>query len=108
MYERELSPRTTGADPHVHLSTTETFYVVEGQPAILCGTTSHAYAPGSAVVATSGVVHSYDTSTDRPVKVFICLTPGLGHEEFFAETAGPAAPAGRPTSNHVAPRFSEL
>jgi quercetin dioxygenase-like cupin family protein len=94
MYERELPPHTIGADPHVHHTTTETFYVVSGNPTILCGSTRRRYAPGSIVVVTPHTVHAYDNETDEPVTVLICFTPGLGHEEFFRELsalkAGPA------------------
>jgi quercetin dioxygenase-like cupin family protein len=94
MYERELPPRTIGADPHLHRTTTETFYVVSGHPSILCGSARRQYAPGSIVVVPPGTVHAYDNTTDAPVKVLICFTPGLGHEEFFRELsvlkAGPS------------------
>ena len=83
MYEREVPPRTIGADPHLHRTTTEVFYVVEGTPTILCGEVSRAYAPGSIVVVPPGTVHAYSNRTEAPIKVLISFTPGLGHEEFF-------------------------
>ena len=83
IYERELPPRTIGADPHLHLTTTETFYVVEGEPEILCGDTVRTYAPGSIVVVPPNTVHGYGNPTDRHVKVLISFTPALGHDAFF-------------------------
>ena len=85
MYERELPPFTLGADPHVHLTTTETFYVVDGHPSILCGSVHRAYAPGSIVVVPPHTVHGYENPTSDPVKVLICFTPALSHENFFRE-----------------------
>jgi mannose-6-phosphate isomerase-like protein (cupin superfamily) len=83
LYERELPPYTIGADPHLHLTTTETFYVVEGCPVILCGETERAYSPGAIVVVPPNTVHGYGNPTDQHVKVLISFTPALGHEEFF-------------------------
>lgn len=83
LYERELPPRTIGADLHLHLSTTETFYVVEGTPNIRCSEVEKEYAPGSIVVVPPKTVHGYSNQTDEHVKVLISFTPGLGHEAFF-------------------------
>lgn len=83
MYERELPPRMIGADPHMHRTTTETFYVVAGTPTILCGTVEQDYSPGAIIVVPPNTVHAYHNHTDEAVKVLIAFTPGLGHEEFF-------------------------
>jgi quercetin dioxygenase-like cupin family protein len=83
MYEREVPPQTIGADPHLHRTTTEVFYVVAGNPTILCGETSRSYAPGSIVVVPPNTVHAYANDTKLPIKVLISFSPGLGHEEFF-------------------------
>ena len=85
LYERELPAHVIGADPHVHASTTETFYVVEGRPTILCGDTQGEYSPGAIVVVPPNTVHGYSNNTGERVKVLICFTPALGHEEFFRE-----------------------
>lgn len=83
MYEREVPPHTIGADPHLHRTTTEVFYVVEGTPTIRCGDVSAAYAPGAIVVVPPDTVHAYSNQSEAPIKVLIAFTPGLGHEEFF-------------------------
>jgi quercetin dioxygenase-like cupin family protein len=85
MYERELPPHTIGADPHLHKTTTETFYVIEGRPTILCGEASSEYGPGDVIVVPPNTVHAYFNHSDTPVKVLIWFTPGLGHDEFFRE-----------------------
>lgn len=94
LYERELPPGMIGADPHLHLTTTETFYVVQGQPAILCGDNEQPYAPGSIVVVPPNTVHAYSNPTSEPAKVLISFTPALGHDAFFRGLAelkrGPA------------------
>lgn len=87
MYERELPPHMIGADPHIHQTQTETFYVVEGRPTILLGTAPRQYAPGSIVVVTPNTVHGYGNATDEAVKVLVCFTPGLAHEGYFRAMA---------------------
>lgn len=83
MYEREVPPRTIGADPHLHRTTTEVFYVVEGMPSIRCGEVNRSHPPGSIVVVPPNTVHAYGNPTDAPIKVLVSFSPGLGHEEFF-------------------------
>jgi quercetin dioxygenase-like cupin family protein len=83
MYEREVPPHTIGADPHLHLTTVETFYVVEGFPTILVGDDRRQHGPGSVVVVPMNVAHGYWNETDQPIKVVIAFTPALGHHEFF-------------------------
>ncbi|MDP4026567.1 cupin domain-containing protein [Methylobacterium sp. NEAU 140] len=87
VYERELPPRTIGADPHLHATTIETFYVVSGTVDILCGQLKDRYNAGSIVVVPHNTVHAYDNSDDIPAKLLIFFCPGLGHEEFFRELA---------------------
>ena len=95
LYERELPAQTLGADPHVHSTTTETFYVVEGKPTILCGNVEQQFGPGSIVVVPPETVHAYRNATPDHVRVLISFSPALGHEKFFRELAnlkhGPAA-----------------
>ena len=83
VYERELPPRTIGADPHLHATTTETFYVVSGTVSILCGPVQDDYGAGSVLVVPPNTVHAYNNASDSPAKLLIFFCPGLGHEQFF-------------------------
>ena len=83
MYEREVPAHTIGADPHLHLTTVETFYVVSGEPLILVGETRQQFGPGSVVVVPKNTVHGFWNQTDQPVKILVTFTPSLGHHEFF-------------------------
>ncbi|MBT9584383.1 hypothetical protein IV102_13655 [bacterium] len=78
MYEREVPAHTIGADPHLHLTTVETFYVVRvsGDPLILVGETRQQFGPVSVVVPKNN-------QTDQPIKILVTFTPSLGHHEFF-------------------------
>lgn len=83
MYEREVPPHCLGADPHLHETTVETFYVVEGHPTILVGDTRRQFAPGTTVVVPKQTAHGFWNETDKPVKLLVTFTPSLGHHEFF-------------------------
>lgn len=83
MYEREVPPHTIGADPHLHLTTIETFYVVSGEPTILVGDVRQRFGPGSVVVIPVHTVHGFWNETDQPLKMLVTFTPSLGHHEFF-------------------------
>ncbi|MBN9415316.1 hypothetical protein ABS71_04110 [bacterium SCN 62-11] len=83
MYEREVPPHCVGADPHLHHTTVETFYVVEGHPTIQVGEVRRAFGPGSTLVVPMGTTHGFWNETEQPVKVLITFSPSLGHHEFF-------------------------
>jgi len=83
MYEREVPPHTIGADPHLHGSTVETFYVVEGHVTILAGESRAVYGPGSVVVVPRNTVHGFWNETGEPIKLLISFVPGLHHHKFF-------------------------
>jgi mannose-6-phosphate isomerase-like protein (cupin superfamily) len=82
-YEREVPPNTIGADPHVHYSNVEVFYVVEGHPTIQIGEPRVSYAPGSVVVAPLTAVNGFANETDKPCKLFIFFTPSRNHHLYF-------------------------
>lgn len=85
MYERELPPQCLGADPHIHETTVETFYVVEGHPTIMVGEIRRKIDPGTTVVVPKGVAHGFWNETDHPVKMLISFTPSVNHQVYFQE-----------------------
>ena len=55
----ELCPRGSGAPPHVHVYTDETFYVLEGEAEFLTGDRRSLVSAGSLVFIPKGVVHAF-------------------------------------------------
>lgn len=82
-YEREVPANTIGADPHVHYSNVETFYVVEGHTTIQIGERRVSYAPGTIVVAPLTAVNGFANESDKPCKLFIFFTPSRNHHLYF-------------------------
>ena len=87
LFEREVPPYTIAADPHLHRTTIETFYVVEGTASILIGDSEQEFGPGSVVSVPKNLVHAFSNRSSAPLKVLASYTPGLGHEEYFKELA---------------------
>ncbi|MBN9415902.1 hypothetical protein ABS71_06165 [bacterium SCN 62-11] len=87
MFERIVPPQTLAAGAHLHTTTTETFYVVEGTPTFLVGEQRQQYGPGSVIVIPPNTVHGYSNETDQRIKVLISFAPALGHDLFFKELA---------------------
>ena len=83
LFERVVPPHSIAADPHIHQKSTETFYVLEGSPTILCGDLSARYNEGSIVSVPKNTIHGYANHTDTPVRVLSIYTPAIGNEEFF-------------------------
>ena len=87
VFEREVPPYTIGADPHIHKTTIETFYIIEGTANFLIGDTEMDCHAGSYVVVPKSTVHAFSNRSNTPLKVLISYTPGLRHEEYFKELA---------------------
>ena len=83
MYEREVPAHTIGADPHLHRTTVETFYVLEGQATILVGETRAVFGPGASLVVPRNTVHGFWNESPEPIRLLVTFTPGLHHHLFF-------------------------
>ncbi|GAB0117956.1 cupin domain-containing protein [Acidisoma sp. 7E03] len=87
VFERELPPQTLGADAHLHATTTESLYVIEGRATILCGESWAEYDAGTMIVVPPHTPHGFLNDSDAAVRLLISFVPALGHETFFAELA---------------------
>jgi mannose-6-phosphate isomerase-like protein (cupin superfamily) len=87
VFEREVPPHTIGADPHLHRTTIETFYVVEGTACILIGDSEQEFTSGAIVMVPKNTVHAFSNRSDLPLKLLVSYTPGIRHEEYFRELA---------------------
>jgi quercetin dioxygenase-like cupin family protein len=75
---REARP---GAGPHVHRRHADSFYVLEGELAVLVDDEEHAVGPGGCVCAPPGLVHGFrSTSAARFLNVH---TPDAGFADYL-------------------------
>ena len=70
MLDYTMPPRFAGPPAHRHAHTTETFYCVAGE----------------AAVVPPGVAHAFANASDAPAKMLVHLTPG-GFEAYFDDLA---------------------
>jgi quercetin dioxygenase-like cupin family protein len=65
-----------GAGPHVHRQHADSFYVLEGELAVLVQDEEHLVGPGSCVCAPAGVVHGFRSTS--PARFLNFHTPDAG------------------------------
>lgn len=100
----------TGAPPplHVHDGEEEAFYVLEGSLELHLGDDVSAVEAGSFCLVPRGTVHSFRSTSERPARLLVLLSPP-GFERFFArcEERFPRA-SGIPDPSVVGPVLGEL
>jgi len=81
---------------HTHRREDESFYVLEGRVAFVCGGEWLVAGPGSFVFGPRDVPHGFKAIGDQPVRMTILCTPA-GFEHFVLDQATPLGePAGPP------------
>jgi quercetin dioxygenase-like cupin family protein len=85
---------------HVHRVQEETFYVLEGEGEWQVGDQLVRAKPGTFVFIPPGVPHNIGNSSDRPVRMFLTVSPP-GHEHYFEELAKLTARAGPPDAKAI-------
>jgi quercetin dioxygenase-like cupin family protein len=85
MFEFTMPPGfSTGL--HVHRVQEETFYVLDGECEWRVGDQLTLAKPGSFLFIPPGVPHSIDNASDRPMRMFLTVSPS-GHEHYFEQLA---------------------
>src|ERR671915_2043889 len=74
--------------PHIHHTTDEGFYVLEGAMRGLCGDQTWQATPGSFVWLPRGIPHSYAVDGEETLRS-LAITLPAGFERFVAEAGGP-------------------
>lgn len=82
--------RGAGAPPHRHDGSDESFFVIEGEFEILCGTERLLAKAGDYIFIPRGMVHGFTGVSECPAALLGTGTPA-GHEAFFREAAALAA-----------------
>jgi quercetin dioxygenase-like cupin family protein len=72
-----------GADPHFHREHADSFYVLEGELALLIGDEEHLVGPGGAVCAPPGLVHGFRST--MPTRFLNFHTPDARFAEHLRE-----------------------
>lgn len=85
LYEYRLAPGRGGPEPHYHAGFSETFYILEGQLAVLSGHSWAIATEGDLVYVPRHGVHAFrSVSEDVSARFLILFTPGVNREEYFS------------------------
>lgn len=78
-----------GPPPHIHRREDETFYVLEGKFAFLCGDKQNVFEAGAFVYIPKGALHTFKNVGNKPGRLLVTVTPA-GLEDFFYKVGTPA------------------
>jgi mannose-6-phosphate isomerase-like protein (cupin superfamily) len=80
-----FGPRRDGAEPHVHYTHTDLFYVLDGELAVTLGGDGHVVAvpAGTLVRVPPVVVHGFRNASDADVRYLNLHAPGRGFAEYL-------------------------
>jgi mannose-6-phosphate isomerase-like protein (cupin superfamily) len=92
--EAEVPPGY-GAPPHVHHREDESFYVIEGDIAFVCGGKSFVAKPGTFLHVPRGMPHEFKNNSESPVRMLVTYSPA-GFEQFFERAGTTAVPGDAP------------
>jgi quercetin dioxygenase-like cupin family protein len=87
LFRWEMSPRAGGADPHIHRTFSESFYILDGTVSVYDGREwTDARAGDFLYVPTNGA-HGFKNDADEPATMLILFSPGSPRERYFEELA---------------------
>ncbi|HVH95365.1 MAG TPA: cupin domain-containing protein [Bacillus sp. (in: firmicutes)] len=86
-----LIPPGGGPPPHLHVTFQESFYILDGQIAVITKEKKYIATKGSYVnIPFNGPVHKFTNKTDKIAHILCLLTPA-GMEKMFEEIGKPVA-----------------
>lgn len=84
LFEYRLGPGDGGPGAHYHVGFSETFYVLDGELAVLSETEWTTAGPGDLVYVPRHGVHGFRAASDQVGARFLILfTPGIPREQYF-------------------------
>lgn len=84
LYEYRLAPGRGGPEPHYHAGFSETFYVLEGQLAVLSGHDWTTAEESDLVYVPRHGVHAFRAvSEEVGARFLILFSPGVNREDYF-------------------------
>jgi quercetin dioxygenase-like cupin family protein len=87
LFEYRLAPHSPGAEPHVHQTFSESFYVLTGSLTIYAGGVWQPHGPGDFALAHEAGAHGFRNDGDEEASFLILFAPGIARERFFLEMA---------------------
>jgi len=91
---------------HTHHREDESFYVLEGHVAILCGRTWLKAGQGAFVYGPREIAHGFTVIGERPARMLVVCTPA-GFEQFIVDQATPIAAPPSPPNRELMMALAE-
>jgi mannose-6-phosphate isomerase-like protein (cupin superfamily) len=88
--EAEVPPGH-GAPPHIHHREDESFYVIDGEMAFVCGEKSFVAKAGAFLHVPRGMLHAFQNNSESMVRMLVTYSPA-GFEQFFERAGRVAVP----------------
>ncbi|MCW2692734.1 MAG: conserved rane protein of unknown function, putative Cupin 2 conserved barrel domain [Mycobacterium sp.] len=83
LFDYRMAPGTAGPGAHYHHQFSETFYVLEGELAVLNKEEWVTIGAGDLVYVPRSVVHGFRNDAAVDARFLILFTPGVPREEYF-------------------------
>jgi quercetin dioxygenase-like cupin family protein len=83
--------------PHLHHTTDETYYLLEGELAVLDGERTYTATQGSIVYLPKGTLHAWRNASTQPARALLLITPA-GFEGVITEVGVPGSLSAPPPS----------
>jgi mannose-6-phosphate isomerase-like protein (cupin superfamily) len=85
IFRRDMKPHSGGPDAHVHLTFSESFYVLEGLVQLYDGRAWVEAKAGDFLYVPKGGIHAFKADSDEPASMLILYAPGKARENFVRE-----------------------
>jgi len=83
LYHWEMGPKRHGAEPHLHRTFSESFYVLSGEVGLYDGDSWHDASGGDFIHVPPGGIHAFRNHSGAPVSMLILFAPGAPREAYF-------------------------
>jgi mannose-6-phosphate isomerase-like protein (cupin superfamily) len=87
LFRWEMAANAGGADPHLHHTFSESFYVMEGHVRLFDGAHWVEAGPGDFLYVPRNGIHAFRNESDDPATMLILFAPGRPREEYFRALA---------------------
>ena len=102
LFEYRLAPGGGGPGPHYHAGFSETFYVLDGELAVLDGHDWTIAGAGDLVYVPRHGVHGFrSVAEDVGARFLILFTPGIPREDYFTGLLQARADGRTPTQEEI-------
>ena len=87
LFEWNMAAGPGGADPHFHITFSESFYITDGTVSLFDGERWISATKGEFVYVPARGIHAFSNDSGAPAQMLILFAPGPPREKYFTELA---------------------